>query len=278
MTSGPNLNSEKLKAHRERAIFARFAFAAGLDIDSETIESRRPPAPDISCATAFGERVAFELAELCSPDIAKAVGHDLKRGGGATFTWTADPTRTVLLKKLRKIYACDAPVHLLCYADGFLVTTDDAVLDEMREVIGTEGTRSVLLDLVPRRGRRVSRSVIPITEGWVQRSQVRGGAFQIGRATMGPSNRRGMWTNDQEWRDQVIVQLIYLRTAIYFVAFVASLGFAASYAQLIGLPEQSSAVIVVALVVVAVALYWRAHNKTMRIEKRVMSIDYDNYG
>jgi len=139
MTSSPNMNSEDLKADRERTIFARFASAAGLDLDSATIESRKPPAPDISCATSFGESVAFELAELCSSEIAKAVGDDLKRGGSDTFTWTADPTRAILLKKLRKTYASFAPVHLLCYADGFLVTTDHAVLDEMREVIVVEG-------------------------------------------------------------------------------------------------------------------------------------------
>jgi len=53
---------------------------------------------------------------------------------------------------------------------------------------------------------------------------------------MGPSNRPGLWTNDQEWRYQVIAQLIYLRMAIYFVAFVVRLGFAAPYVHLVGLP------------------------------------------
>jgi hypothetical protein len=133
------LNSEDLKAHRERTVFARFAFGARSDIDRSTIKSRKPPSPDILCVTKFGEQLAFELAELCSPEIAKAAGDDLKRGGGATFAWTADPTRAVLVRKLRKTYASDVPVDLLCYADGYLVTPDDAVLDEMREVIGAEG-------------------------------------------------------------------------------------------------------------------------------------------
>ena len=42
-----------------------------------------------------------------------------------------------LLKKLRKSYACEVPVDLLCYAD--LVTADDVALEEMRAVVDAEG-------------------------------------------------------------------------------------------------------------------------------------------
>jgi hypothetical protein len=90
-----------------------------------------------------------------------------------------------------------------------------------------------------------------------------------------PQTTRGLWVIDQEWRDQVVAQLIYLRTAIYFVAFVVSVGFAAPYAQMFGLPKDSSLFIFGALVVIAAGSYWRAYGKTMRIEKRVMSTDYD---
>lgn len=131
--------AEDLKARRERTIFARFVCEARPDIDLATVQSCRPPAPDISCSTASGERLAFELAELCPPEVAKAVGDDLKAGGGATFVWAADPTRRVLLKKLHSSYACDVPVHLLCYADGLLITPDDDVLAELRTVVDAEG-------------------------------------------------------------------------------------------------------------------------------------------
>jgi hypothetical protein len=139
MKSTPDPSSDELKARHERTVFTRFALAARVAIDPVTVESRAPPAPDILCSTVLGEPLAFELVELCSPEIAKAVGDDLKRGGGATFTFNADPTRAVLMKKLRKTYVCDVPVDLLCYANGFLVTPDSAVLDEIREVIETEG-------------------------------------------------------------------------------------------------------------------------------------------
>jgi hypothetical protein len=47
-----------------------------------------------------------------------------------------------------------------------------------------------------------------------------------------PRTTQGLWVNDQEWRDQVIAQLIYLRTAIYFTAFVVSVVF-----ETFGLPK-----------------------------------------
>jgi hypothetical protein len=131
--------AEVLKADRERTNFARFASAERPDIDLESVESCRPPAPDIACSTSTGERLAFELVELCQPEVAKTVADDLKAGGGVTVVWPADPTQRVLLKKLRNSYACDVPVDLLCYTDRLLVTPDDVALAEMRALVDAEG-------------------------------------------------------------------------------------------------------------------------------------------
>ena len=145
--------AEELKARRERAFFARFVSAAHLDIDLATVQSCRPRAgrggetlvpPDIACSTSTGERLAFELLRLCAQEVAEPVGDALKAGIGkgfsvsATAVLTADQTRRELLKKLRKSYACDVPVDLLCYADG-LVTADDVALAVMRAVVDAEG-------------------------------------------------------------------------------------------------------------------------------------------
>jgi hypothetical protein len=86
-----------------------------------------------------------------------------------------------------------------------------------------------------------------------------------------------MWTNEQEWRDQVIAQLIYLRTAIYFVGFVVTIGLAAPHAQSLGLSENYVFVIIAATAITAVEEYWRAHRKTSSIEKKILSVDYNNY-
>ncbi len=131
--SNPTRNDAK--AARERAVFAAFAKVARADIEPTTIESREPPEPDIACATLPGERLAFELAELCPPDVAKAVGDDMKRGGGVSFIWTSDPSRQVLLKKLGKQYSALGPVDLLCFAGGRLVSPDDLALEELRATI-----------------------------------------------------------------------------------------------------------------------------------------------
>jgi hypothetical protein len=137
MFQSPAPSRADLKAARERAIFTQFAQAARPDIDPATIESREPREPDIACATLDGERLAFELAELCPPAVAKAVGDDIKRGGvRASAVLTEDPTRSVLLKKLRKRYPSSVgPVDLLLYADGRLVTPDDMALDVIRATV-----------------------------------------------------------------------------------------------------------------------------------------------
>ena len=109
------------------------------DIVPATIESREPPQPDIACATVDGERLAFELVELCTSEIAKATAVTAKRGGGVGFLWTADPTRNALLKKISKRYASAGLVDLLCYVDGFLVTPDDVALCELRAAINDVG-------------------------------------------------------------------------------------------------------------------------------------------
>lgn len=101
----PLMTPDELKASRERTIFMWFSAAAPLDIDPSTITSREPPAPDIACATFRDERMAFELVELCSPEVAKMVGDFNKRRGRACFTYATDPSRDALLKKLKKQYA-----------------------------------------------------------------------------------------------------------------------------------------------------------------------------
>ena len=48
---------------------------------------------------------------------------DHKRKVSAS-AWTSSPT-AILKRKLKKTYATDMPIELLCYSDGRLVDTDD---------------------------------------------------------------------------------------------------------------------------------------------------------
>src|SRR5262249_15325983 len=56
---------------RERGVFRRFAATARLDVAPETVQTRRPPEPDIACEVG-GAAVAFELVELVAAEIAQA--------------------------------------------------------------------------------------------------------------------------------------------------------------------------------------------------------------
>ncbi len=47
--------------------FRRFLQCGAFQVDDSSIESRRPPEPDILCATTSGARVAFELVEVVEP-------------------------------------------------------------------------------------------------------------------------------------------------------------------------------------------------------------------
>ena len=58
-------------AEKELGVFRRFAESQG--IDSSTVEKSDPPEPDITCLTATGERVGFELAEVVDQELAQAV-------------------------------------------------------------------------------------------------------------------------------------------------------------------------------------------------------------
>jgi hypothetical protein len=44
------------------------------------VQNRPPPEPDIRCVVAGEGPVAFELVELCNPELAKDLGDQTKRG------------------------------------------------------------------------------------------------------------------------------------------------------------------------------------------------------
>lgn len=56
--------SEEIQRYEERRMFDLFLEYAHLPVIASSIESRRPPEPDILCRLEDGETIAFELAEL----------------------------------------------------------------------------------------------------------------------------------------------------------------------------------------------------------------------
>jgi hypothetical protein len=53
----------------ERAIFSVFVAVSGMPIDLATVESRRPPEPDILCEVRGNGHLAFELGEVISESL-----------------------------------------------------------------------------------------------------------------------------------------------------------------------------------------------------------------
>jgi hypothetical protein len=74
------------KAERERAVFLRFALVAGKSIDPATIKSGAPGESDIACATFSGERLAFELCELCDQGLMAQIRRASKVVGISSFS------------------------------------------------------------------------------------------------------------------------------------------------------------------------------------------------
>src|ERR1700691_6075469 len=110
------MNAEEEKAARERLVFQAFIKASGLPISPESVESRKPPEPDILCVHEGDGKLAFELVEICAEDIARKLSAIGKEKFG--FLRSADPSRDVLQKKLKKNYRTEYPVDLLCYTSG----------------------------------------------------------------------------------------------------------------------------------------------------------------
>jgi hypothetical protein len=124
------MDNELTKGMREVEIFSRFVSSAELPIDLDTIEKCNPPEPDILCAHRDDGPVAFELVEICDPNLAEFFS--TVDEGGAFYMRTGDPTPWIIRKKLRRTYQTEYPMELLCYTDGRVVTPAEVILPNLR--------------------------------------------------------------------------------------------------------------------------------------------------
>src|SRR5437870_3901740 len=76
----PPMNAEEQKAARERAIFEAFLACEGAPkTESGSVESRRPPEPDILCNLADGGgSVSFELVEIVESEWAQLISNQIR--------------------------------------------------------------------------------------------------------------------------------------------------------------------------------------------------------
>lgn len=127
--------TEQTKGNREIEIFSRFVSTSKLPIDPATIEKREPPEPDILCTHLDEGPLAFELVEICDPNLAEFMATVTE--GGAYYMRTADPSAQIIRKKLRRKYQTDYPIELLCYTDGRVITPADVILPTIRPYLAS---------------------------------------------------------------------------------------------------------------------------------------------
>lgn len=130
------MRTEADKAGHEEKVFREFASrVTRLRLDPGSIEKRSPPEPDILCRDADQGFIAFELVELCDPNLAAEITRITKSGDtDPAAIWTSDPSGMVFTKKLSRRYQTDHPVELLCYTAGRIVTPDDGIIAELQHL------------------------------------------------------------------------------------------------------------------------------------------------
>lgn len=121
------MTSEREKGEREVAVFERFVAISLLPIDPNSIEKCAPPHPDILCRHTTEGDVAFELVELCDPNLAKSIAT-----ASEGYLRTSDPSSAIISKKLSRKYNSAAPVELLCYTAGRIITPDNVILPTLK--------------------------------------------------------------------------------------------------------------------------------------------------
>ena len=122
--------TEQTKGNREIEIFSQFVSTSKLPIDPATIEKGEPPEPDILCTQLDEGPLAFELVEICDPNLAEFMATVTE--GGVYYMRTGDPSAQIIRKKLRKKYHTDYPIELLCYTEGRVITPPDVILPTIR--------------------------------------------------------------------------------------------------------------------------------------------------
>lgn len=115
--------SEQAKGADEIKVFLRFLQAVDLPIAASSIEKRDPPEPDLRCVHATDGPIAFELVELCDPNLAKA-----RAALSQAYIRTSDPSARIISKKLRRKYTTNLPIELLCYTNGRIITPDNVII------------------------------------------------------------------------------------------------------------------------------------------------------
>lgn len=128
------MSDEKTKGILESGVLEQFIRVSGLALDPSSIAKQDPltGAPDLTCKHRDGTMIAFELAEICSPDLAQMV-NDPRSGG--QVKWIKNATEVIVQKKLAAQYVTDHPMELLCYTKGRMPVPDGVTIPTIANAI-----------------------------------------------------------------------------------------------------------------------------------------------
>jgi hypothetical protein len=127
--------TEQDKGDHEILIFTNFVKAAALPIDLASVVKRLPPEPDLRCTHHDEGPVAFELVEICDPNLAEVFASPAEKI--PVYLRTSDPSAGIIRKKLRRQYQTDLPIELLMYTDGRVITPPDVILPTVTPYLGS---------------------------------------------------------------------------------------------------------------------------------------------
>lgn len=125
-------SSEETKGIDEVKTFELFIERTQMPVDLSSIEKRKPPEPDLLCKHEAEGLIAFELTNLCDPNLAKVVAAG-SRAREDAFS-TSSPTADIVRNKLKKKYETSYPIELLIYKDGPIIDTDDMVIPTIKPI------------------------------------------------------------------------------------------------------------------------------------------------
>ncbi len=123
---------EEVKAELERRQFGYFLNQIPCEHKCEEIESRCKPEPDI----LFRKSIAFELTEICPPEVAH-LNSILPKVGGVKLVYPANTAAERISEKLTIPYVSSFPLELLCFRTSRTLWHDEVVLSELRTALAS---------------------------------------------------------------------------------------------------------------------------------------------
>ena len=123
----PKEEAKKLTEFRQ---FERFAGQMNWPCSQDNVKHMKIPSPDIEYS-GLVETVALEITSIIENEIAQAYSNAVN----GQIIYPTFNARSVINKKLGKVYSSTHSIELLVCHDGAMAT-DDMVIPELQEAIG----------------------------------------------------------------------------------------------------------------------------------------------